>query len=66
MYIKGPAPKREPRLEALLARIKADDTASYKAFTTAEELQGLIADDLALLLTERFAAISGRRQRAPR
>ena len=56
MYIKGPAPDREPRLEALLARIKADDTASYKAFTTAEELQGLIADDLALLLTERFAA----------
>jgi len=56
MYIKGPAPNREPRLGALLARIKTDDTASYKAFTTADELRGLIADDLALLLTERFAA----------
>ncbi len=56
MYIKGPAPDREPRLGDLLARIKADDTASYKAFATADDLRGLIADDLALLLTERFAA----------
>ena len=56
MYVKAPAPDREPRLGALLARIKADDTASYKAFATAAELRGLVADDLALLLTERFAA----------
>ncbi len=56
MYVKDPAPDREPRLGDLLARIKADDTASYKRFATDTELQGLIADDLALLLTERFAA----------
>jgi len=56
MYVKDPAPDREPRLGDLLARIKADDTASYKRFATTTELQGLIADDLALLLTERFAA----------
>src|SRR5262249_13112353 len=43
-------------LRELLGRIKADDTVSYKKFSTREELGELIANDLALLLTERFAA----------
>ena len=43
------------RLTALLERVRADDHASYKSFRTPAELRGLIADDLALLLTERFA-----------
>lgn len=54
IYIKTPAPNREPRLKELLDRIRNDDTASYKSFHTAAELQQLIADDLAILLTERF------------
>jgi predicted ATPase len=55
MYLKTPAPERESQLAKLLARIRADDHVSYKSFRTATELRGLIADDLALLLTERFA-----------
>src|SRR5205085_3241488 len=54
IYVKDPAPEREPGLSALLDRIRADDTASYKAFATPEELRELIENDLALLLTERF------------
>jgi predicted ATPase len=57
IYIKAAAPQREQRLEALLQRIKADETASYKNFETEAELGELIANDLALLLTERFAAV---------
>jgi hypothetical protein len=56
IYIKAAAPQREQRLEALLQRIKVDETASYKNFATEAELGELIANDLALLLTERFAA----------
>jgi predicted ATPase len=55
IYVKEPAADREPRLVQLLRRIQADDRASYKKFSTAEELAGLVADDLAVLLTERFA-----------
>src|SRR5205085_7792979 len=54
MYVKDPAPEREPGLSALLDRIEADDTASYKPFATPDELGELIENDLALLLTERF------------
>lgn len=61
LYLKGPAPDREPRLAALLADMQEDDRASYKHFTTADELATLVRDDLAVLLTERFeAASSGR------
>ncbi|MDQ3855126.1 MAG: tetratricopeptide repeat protein, partial [Chloroflexota bacterium] len=55
MYVKSPAPQREERLRELLERIKGDDRASYKAFTTPRELGRLVQDDLVLLLTERFA-----------
>ena len=53
IYIKSPAPEREPRLKDLLDRIKLDNV-SYKYFSTAEELRGSIADDLMMMLTEHF------------
>ncbi|HVG97222.1 MAG TPA: DUF4062 domain-containing protein, partial [Chloroflexota bacterium] len=56
IYLKAPAPEREPALKKLLERIKADDAASYKTFGTPEELRELLENDLAVLLTERFAA----------
>jgi predicted ATPase len=56
LYVKTPAPAREPGLAALLERIRADAGASYKPFGSAAELGELLRDDLALLLTERFAA----------
>ena len=65
MYVKSPAPDREPRLKEMLGRIKADDTVSYKPFSTAAELGQLIADDLALLLTERFQASASEQAGEP-
>ena len=56
MYVKSPAESREPRLKELLDRIRDDDQVSYKSFATPEELAELVSDDLALLLTDRFAA----------
>jgi CBS domain-containing protein len=56
IYIKAPAPNRQPRLSELIARIQRDDRVSYRPFGTARELRTLVADDLAVLLTERFEA----------
>jgi predicted ATPase len=53
IYVKR-SHQREPRLAELLQRIQTDDRVSYKHFDTAAELTSLLADDLALLLTERF------------
>ena len=55
IYLKTPAPAREPALQELLDRIRADEAASYQKFSTPEELRERIANDLAQLLTERFA-----------
>ena len=56
IYVKTLAPEREPRLQALLDRIRNEDAASYQKFATPEELRERIANDLALLLTERFTS----------
>ena len=56
LYVKAPAPDREPRLADLLARIKEEASASYRYFRTPAELGRLVRDDLAVLLSERFAA----------
>jgi predicted ATPase len=61
LYVKAPAPDREPRLADLLARIKDESSASYRYFRTPAELGRLVRDDLAVLLSERFtASASGR------
>ena len=60
LYVKAPAPDREPRLADLLARIKEESSASYRAFGTPRELGRLVRDDLAVLLSERFAAAGGQ------
>jgi Domain of unknown function (DUF4062) len=45
---------RDPRLTSFLEAIEAEGVVSYRRFTDAGELSTLVADDLALLLTERF------------
>ena len=60
LYVKGPAPDREPRLTELLARIQAEASESYRHFRTPGELGRLVRDDLAMLLSERFAAARPR------
>jgi predicted ATPase len=59
LYVKGPAPDRDPRLAGLLARIREQASVSYRHFQTPAELGRLVRDDLAALLSERFAAASG-------
>jgi predicted ATPase len=53
LYVKEPAPDREPRLTDLLARIA--QKAAYRGFRTPAELGRLVREDLATLLSERFA-----------
>jgi predicted ATPase len=56
IYVKTPAAAREPRLQALLDRIRSEDVASYQKFATPDELRERLANDLAQLLTERFTS----------
>ncbi|HEU4481283.1 MAG TPA: DUF4062 domain-containing protein, partial [Actinomycetota bacterium] len=57
IYVKEPAPDREPRLDTLLHDRIANTGVSYRKFTTPDELGKLIRDDLAILLTERFERV---------
>jgi Domain of unknown function (DUF4062) len=55
LYLKHPAPDRESGLTAMIEGIRSAGTASYRRFGTARELERLLADDLAVLLSESFA-----------
>jgi predicted ATPase/class 3 adenylate cyclase len=59
LYLKRPAPGLEPRLAAMIEGIRAAGAVSYRTFGTARELERLLADDLAVLLSERFAGEPG-------
>jgi predicted ATPase/class 3 adenylate cyclase len=56
IYVKQPAPDRQPELDGFLDRIRGDGKVSYRQFDTAESLSSLVLDDLALLVSERFQA----------
>jgi predicted ATPase len=53
IYVKSPA-RREPQLTELLARIRNQGGISYQRFSATAELQQLVENDLAVLLSERF------------
>jgi predicted ATPase len=55
VYVREGDQPREAELERLLERVRADDQASYTPFRTTDELAELLGNDLALLLSERFA-----------
>ena len=55
LYLKRPAPDQEPRLKAMIDSIRAAGTVSYRTFATPRELERLLTDDLAVLLSESFA-----------
>jgi predicted ATPase len=59
LYVKTPAPSREPRLTAFIEQLKNHATVSFKRFRDHAELQDLVENDLALLLTERFVSVAG-------
>ncbi|WP_461474989.1 ATP-binding protein [Microbacterium sp. HJ5] len=56
---------RDERLDGLVRRIQDDDTASYRGFSSPEELAQLVEADLAVLLAERFDASRERGAPAP-
>jgi predicted ATPase/class 3 adenylate cyclase len=60
LYLKRPAPDQEPRLAAMIDGIRAAGTVSYRTFATPRELERLLAEDLAVLLSESFAAVGTR------
>jgi predicted ATPase/class 3 adenylate cyclase len=55
LYVKRPAPDIEPGLAAMIDGIREAGTVSYRTFATPRELERLLADDLAVLLSESFA-----------
>jgi predicted ATPase len=54
IYVKSPAPERDPRLEQMLAEVRDAGEVSYQHFSGPDELRGLVENDLAVLLSERF------------
>lgn len=54
IYVKHSTEGREPRLTDLLGEIEKGGTACYQKFSTPEELRDLLANDLALMLSENF------------
>src|SRR5919202_2458732 len=54
LYVKTPAPEREPRLAAMIEELQTEGTDSYRSFRSPRELGRLVRADLALLLSERF------------
>src|SRR5215475_7300506 len=56
LYLKRPAPDQEPRLAEMIDSIRAAGSVSYRTFATPRELERLLADDLAVLLSESFAS----------
>ncbi|MFN0155717.1 MAG: ATP-binding protein [Gaiella sp.] len=58
IYVKEPVARRDERLQTLLDRVKAD-AVSYVRFSDTDELERMVADDLALLLSERFGGRGG-------
>ena len=66
IYVKAPAPDRDPRLAKMLGRIKDEGDVSYQRFSDPAELRHLVENDLAVLLSERFAlATDGGDQAQP-
>ena len=60
IYVKAPAPEREPRLARMLARIRDEGGVSYQHFSHPGQLRRLVENDLAVLLSERFEAAQSR------
>src|SRR3984885_1298880 len=60
IYVKSPAAERESRLAEMLTRIRDAGDVSYQRFSAAAELQRLVENDLAVLLSERFERAAAR------
>ena len=63
LYVKSPAPDREPRLTAMIADLQSEGTDSYRSFGSPRELGRLVRDDLAVA-AERAVRDGGPRRRS--
>lgn len=54
IYVKEPASLREEKLNNLLDLIRSTGRISYKSFSTPKELEKIVTDDLAIMISERF------------
>jgi predicted ATPase len=59
IYLRRDASRRDPRLTAMIDDVAQNAAVSYKTYSSANELESLLASDLAVLLTERFAVLLG-------
>jgi hypothetical protein len=66
LYVKEPAPGRDPRLARLLDRIRQQGAVSYRTLSGPAELGRLVRDDLAALPSDRFATSGSTRASAGR
>ncbi len=55
LYVRRTAPAREPRLAALITRMQGESGSSTTPYDDPDDLAERVADDLAVLLTERFS-----------
>ncbi len=62
IYVKTPAVSREAGLTHLLERIRSENASSYKYFSTADQLEELVENDLVLLLSEYFETAASKTQ----
>ncbi len=65
LYLKAPAPDRQPELSAMIDQMRTQGTDAYRTFRSTRELGRLVRDDLAVLLSERFVSSSPRPTPAP-
>ena len=65
VYVVPGSGARDQHLQLLLSRIQADDLTSYRRVSGPQELAGLVADDLAMVLTEAFTGEPHSAPRAP-
>ncbi|WP_216870531.1 ATP-binding protein [Modestobacter excelsi] len=56
VYVRRSAPARDPRLSALIDRMQAAGDVSTSSYDDPASLRELVSEDLAVLLSERFAA----------
>jgi predicted ATPase len=54
LYVRARSSARDPRVSTLLARVAAEDARPYRPFDNVEQLEQLVVDDLASLLTEHY------------
>jgi predicted ATPase len=56
VYVRRSAPARDPRLQELIDRLQAEGDVSTTFYDDPAQLAERVSDDLAVLLSERFAA----------